>query len=320
MKHEKKEIIAMTTIITVIGILIIISSLVWACQHVSKGRTHITAAVSIAAIGVLVGLGLTMRNRIVEFTINRIGSFKAQAEADAGDIAEIKKRVEAQSATVDLVAKEAEEAKRLYEDLAHKHDLADENLASIVETMKAMNKNQEATTEILGEVSNLSSELQLLAKFTMTVDAAQNDDRHAFDELKSWAFDASHPFSARSIDVVNAILRKHDSAMLSIPLLRNTPSVNYSTMSMEELIRRFHNVRSSDVESKVAHIRVIGNRKDFSRKDRMQFLIDIIKTNLSLYVVEHAGRLFAEESQLEVKPLAVEEMLDWWESNKDQIK
>ncbi len=65
-----------------------------------------------------------------------VGTIKAaaeRAESDAGEIEEIRKRVEAQAATMDLVAKESAEAKTLLNDLSEQNKIAESQIQSLAE-------------------------------------------------------------------------------------------------------------------------------------------------------------------------------------------
>jgi len=50
-----------------------------------------------------------------------------------------------------------------------------------------------------------------------------------------------------------------------------------------------------------------------------QFLVDVLRNDSSLRVVEYAGLYFAKESRTKLKRLAVKQHIEWWEKNKDSI-
>ncbi len=93
-----------------LGILLVVNSLLLAIYCASTGHQHIKSIITVCLIAAFVGIVFTMHDRAIEITFNKIGTIKAAAEqatADAKEIAEIKKRIEAQSATVDIVAQRA---------------------------------------------------------------------------------------------------------------------------------------------------------------------------------------------------------------------
>jgi hypothetical protein len=61
-------------------------------------------------------------------------------------------------------------------------------------------------------------------------------------------------------------------------------------------------------------------RTDIPKKDRLAFLVEVLRTDESLNVVEYAGRWFANGTGDKLKPLAIPLHLEWWEKNKDSIK
>lgn len=94
----------------ILGILIIINSLVVTCYWVGGDHQHKGWVMFICFLAVFVGMFFTLHDRAIEIIFPKIGSIKAAAEqvtADAKEVSDIKKRIEAQSATVDLIAKEA---------------------------------------------------------------------------------------------------------------------------------------------------------------------------------------------------------------------
>jgi hypothetical protein len=64
----------------------------------------------------------------------------------------------------------------------------------------------------------------------------------------------------------------------------------------------------------------VWQRNDFTKKEKMEFLVDIIKSEKNLGFLEYAGQCFLEESKQKVYPIAYWELLKWWEEHKDEIK
>ncbi|MBU1194959.1 MAG: hypothetical protein KKE62_10170 [Proteobacteria bacterium] len=93
-----------------IGFLIIANAIIivswWLMgEHPNKGW-----AFTICLAVIFFGAFIVLHERITEISVKNIGTIKAAVEratADANEIAEIRKRIEAQSATVDLVAQKA---------------------------------------------------------------------------------------------------------------------------------------------------------------------------------------------------------------------
>ncbi len=94
-------------------------------------------------IAVISGLALTFHERAIEITFGKYATLKAaaaQATTDAGEIAIIRQRVEAQAATMDLVAKESSDAKRLLGELRSENKDAENKLGQFDEKLKQINE------------------------------------------------------------------------------------------------------------------------------------------------------------------------------------
>lgn len=114
-----------------IGALLIINALFITAWWVMGEHLHKGWAFTLCLSAIFVGSFLVLQERVTELTVKGIGTIKSaaeQASADANLIADLKSRVEAQSATVNLVAKEAADAKQLVNDLSEKNMARQENL------------------------------------------------------------------------------------------------------------------------------------------------------------------------------------------------
>jgi hypothetical protein len=158
--------------------------------------------------------------------------------------------------------------------------------------------------------SGALAELRETSEYVMTVVAAQNDDRKAFDQLKTWADDNSSPFSVRAEQVWNKILSEHATPFsysgFTVPW---TEGVDPSKLSLEELKAAY---RSAQPNIRLALLEYIWNREDIAKNQKMAFLVDVMKTDASLQVVEYAARFFMKESNQKIKPLAIDPLLKWW--------
>lgn len=290
-----------------IGVLLILNSLVVAGWWLSQQKSGMAACVTLCLIAIFAGIVLIFNERAVEITIDKVGTIKAvaeQAKVDAKTIAEIRERIEGQAATVDAVAKQAADAKRISEDVQKKNEQADEKLKDIDEAVK--------------QGKSAVAELQAYTAFNNTVLAAQNDSRIAFDQVKAWAKDKSYSFAQAAQQAWQTILDSHASPMseggFTIPW---NEGVDASKLSLQEL-RASYAVAPAHI--RLGLVEYIRNRKDISKQDKMQFFVDVIRTDKSLKVVEYAGRYFTQESKDKLKPLAIEQHIEWWEKNKDSIK
>ena len=91
-----------------------------------------------------------------------------------------------------------------------------------------------------------------------------------------------------------------------------------SKFNIKEL--RYIYEKNTPVYMRPALIEFIWKRNDISKKERMQFLVDVIENDRSLTAVEYAGRFFAVAAELKIKPMAVGYFVDWWKNNKDKLQ
>lgn len=294
--------------IELVGALLIISALVITAWWVTGEHPHKKWAFTLCLSSVFVGAFLVLQERVTELTVKGIGTIKSaakQASTDANAISDLKSRVEAQSATVNLIAKEASDAKQLVNDLSEKNSKAEEKLSQLDKSISD---------------GNLAvKELQLYTQFNTTVLAAQNDNRRAYDQLWAWSDDSTFPFQKAAAQAVQTIMDQHNPAMV-----RGGFSVSWNEgvdpqkLSLPELLQV--------LKSALPHIRlgilefVWQKRTDITKRDRLQFLVDVLSSDESLQVIEYAGRYFAQGTGDKLKPIAIGSHLKWWEDNKDSIE
>ncbi|MBO1225489.1 MAG: hypothetical protein JYX80_13785 [Candidatus Scalindua sediminis] len=247
---------------------------------------------------------MILQDRITELTVQGVGTIKAatqQVESDAQAVSDLKERVENQSATVDLVAKEASKAKALSEEVADKNQRAEEKLAILDDSIKKANKT----------LTNLN----LTSEFTLTVSAAQNDDRKAFDKLKEWSQDTTNPFSSKAAQAWHTIYESHNEPMynsnFTVPW---NEGIDPSKLLLPELIQQY---KGASVQLRPALLEYIWKRDDIPKVDRLDFMIETMKHDSSLAAVEYSGRHFTSGTELKIKPSAVEYLVGWWSEHRD---
>jgi len=169
--------------------------------------------------------------------------------------------------------------------------------------------------EEIGKARGTRDDLRVRSEFTTTVIFAQNDDRQAFDKLKTWSDDANFPFKDEAQQAWMKILDEHATPFaLSGFTVPWTEGVDPANISFERLKASF---QSAPAFVRVGLVEYIWKkRQDISKKDKMEFLVEVMKSDKNLSVVEYAGRFFAGESKQKIKPLATDVLLDWWGKNK----
>jgi hypothetical protein len=159
--------------------------------------------------------------------------------------------------------------------------------------------------------------VQNTAAFLDVVTAAQNDDRQAFDKLKNWADD---PTFNRQSDAKQVYVSIVDAYETPIGYTYNVPwneGVDPLKLSFEDLCNEYSKLLPFEFRAGI--LQYIWNRKNFSKKQKMSLMIDVMKKDKSLKVVAEASKLFQIESKQNKKRLLVDLIFAWWERNKDTI-
>lgn len=159
-------------------------------------------------------------------------------------------------------------------------------------------------------------DLDEVSEFTMTVVAAQNDDRIAYDKIQEWAKNNNYRFSSEADQAWIAIYESHNNQMYTKGDVPWDAGVDPSKFSLSDLDRQY---QSLHVQLKPNFLEYIWTRNDISEFDRLEFMINVIKTDPSLKAVEYAGRIFARGTKQGIKALSVDHFLEWWELHKDEL-
>lgn len=149
--------------IQLIGILIIVNTLVLSAWWLTAKQSWSTGFTTVSVLACLIGLALVLNERALELSFGKFGKIKAaaqQAETDAKEIAQIRKRVEAQAATMDLVAKESAEAKRLLADLSKQNQIAEQKLKELGERTSEVVRLPDGRTKFGNIITGVPSTLQ----------------------------------------------------------------------------------------------------------------------------------------------------------------
>jgi hypothetical protein len=170
--------------------------------------------------------------------------------------------------------------------------------------------------QIKAEIS--LKEINQTLQFTRTYISATYDDREAFDLLEKWADDKNFPFQKQALKASIEILDKYNPPMarggFRIPW---KPGVDPEKLTIGRVKVVY---RKAPVVYRPALIEFVWKKKNYSKYDKMKFMIEIIGSDKSLKAVEYAGRYFAQGAKLELKPLAAKPMLKWWSENGARLK
>jgi hypothetical protein len=140
----------------VLGLLVIVNALILSASWMvgdnanKVGNATKVGVVSVTLIAVFAGFFLLVSERSTEVSVQGVGSIKAAAAAvkeDAKDVAEIKTRVENQSATIDMVAAKATQAQALTEQMKRTLDFSVTVQKALADDRAAFNHLQDYARE-----------------------------------------------------------------------------------------------------------------------------------------------------------------------------
>jgi hypothetical protein len=218
-------------VILIVGVLVFGGWCAVTRSPAAKG-SHVSfkAIAGLVLIGCFLGFACLLADRITGFSIRGIGSLQAvtaQAMTDAAQVADLRQRVENQSATVDLVASQATKANTLSGTVASQVKEAEQKL-------KVLNKTIE---DAKSTVDNLRQE----GDFTLIVLKAENDDRKSFDELWKLSQDPSYRFTDMARAVWTTVLDAHANPIFeTFAPITWADGVDPKKLSLNDLAQLFY--------------------------------------------------------------------------------
>lgn len=261
----------------------------------------------IGSLAIFAGIVLGIEDRITK-VVSPFGKLTAATEkatADAQAISQLKERVEDQSATVDLVATQAAKAKEMSQ-------VATTQVTKVQQQIDALNK-------VISEAAVTLGSLKEEEEFRGLVIAAQNDDRASYDRLANIAVDKKGRFSAAAMDAYRTITSAHSSAIYTSDFKNYwRQDIDPSKFSFIELQKIYH---TAPAQFRPPLLEYIWKRNDIPKLSRMDFMIDVMKTDSSLTAAEYASRYFLEGGDLTQKMnlMAFDSLYEWWTQHRGEF-
>jgi len=163
------------------------------------------------------------------------------------------------------------------------------------------------------KINNLSTETDFMTVFN----SAQSNDRAAFEKLKIWSEDNDSPYRERASQAYRKIMEDHQ---LGLPLNPVDPPWKPGIDPSQLTFHQLREIYDGAGTHRPGVLKYVMQRKDITKKEKMQFLIDIIKSEQNLKFLEYAGQCFIGESKQNVYKIAYWEHIKWWDEHKDEIK
>lgn len=216
---------------------------------------------------------------------------------------------------------ESKKIQSLIEDTARKYTVGDVQRYISDRVDKAVVPVQQSLDQKLQESSKLVADLSLAREFTLTIIAAQSDDWSAFHKLEGWSNDKSFPFQEMAAKATVRIRSSYvgfiSEPYLEIPWNKDTDP---KKLSLDELKSIY---ASLDPLFHAALVHTVWQRSDIPKKERMEFLMNVLETSNSLTAKDYAGKFFVEgtgDKNLKWSPFVTTPILSWWTENKETIQ
>jgi len=183
---------------------------------------------------------------------------------------------------------------------------------------------QHISAKITPKISAVDKSVKALEKnveFNAVSSAAQNDDKFAFEQLQKWTQDKSYPLREKAEQSYNLIVFSKKGTQTYLTgeyVYAGLPGVDISKLSLAELKAQYQkDILPGFRFSLLEHI---NGRKNISRKDKIAFFIDVLKTDKSLDVSLHAAELINKLSGQQLDVFNTKLFLDWYDKNGHSIK
>jgi archaellum component FlaC len=241
----------------------------------------------------------------VESFKSQVAQQSAEFKLVVADVNTLREGIQNQRAALDRINEDVAETKKRIADMGGRNADAEQKLAGLEKAVEQSNQ--------------VLSQLQLSANFSSVVLGAQNDDRRAYDQLWTWAEDKSFALREAAARAVQTIMDQHDPAIVvEGHTVTWNEGVDPNKLALPELWQAF---RSAPPNMRLGVVEFVWTKRpDLSKRDRLQFLADVLRTDDRLSVIEHAGRYFAQGTGDKIKPIAITAHLRWWNVNAHTIK
>ena len=176
----------------------------------------------------------------------------------------------------------------------------------------------EKTDSQLQKAADAVSRLDKLSEFYELATRLRSDDRKAFDSIMRMTGNPSDPRFAQACAVINDLPKEVEILNLleypvdwkALNIDPGTADISTLTMAMQKLQPIF--------QTKVMD--TVWSTERFSKRDRIQFILDNMVNTSSLRCLDKGCRLLGGESSLNKNFLAWQEYPRWWESHKQNYK
>ena len=227
-----------------------------------------------------------------------------QAAADANSINIIRRRVENQSATIDMIAataKTSESTAKLAQD-------------RLQETEKII----DSLHQVVAQADITLKRLQQSAQVTTFIADAEDDDRSALNELLRVSQDPSNPDAQRAQAAWNTITT---GAYTGIQLIFPVPwnkGIDPTKLDLEQLKTGYMEAKTQLLQ--VGLLQYIAGRSDFSKMAKAEFFLAVYKDSKSIKNAAYAAHQFYDITKGDLPIFQVELATAWWSMHRQEFQ
>lgn len=162
------------------------------------------------------------------------------------------------------------------------------------------------------EVKTSLDQLNEVRSFVLTVERAFRDDRKSFEELLLAARSRNHPFQSTAKKMVQEIFDEITQEP-SVVNAAQTADLGRGIHSLDDFKQQY-STASASLHSVL--LQVLAGHPGISQKEKIDFFIQVIRSDRSLRAVHRAIKLVDADAKLGKPFTAYEYYLDWWAQNK----
>jgi tetratricopeptide (TPR) repeat protein len=275
-------------------------------------------------ISLISGVALIVIDRITEIPVPYIGAIKTaekQATSDAEKISKLKERIEAQSATIDLVAQNATDAKKLsteakslYEDLSNKNKIADKELKNISDKILPLEVKADSLSTLTKKTRKEILHMQERLNIQKLMIASKAGSRSDYEKLTKIAGKISriHTYANTALEDIFFYFDAERNIEGRILLDRVTGKPILYTV--DEVIDIYHNTDTS-LGLRESAINTLAKLK---KDTAVQEICDSIDKEQNLRVIARMIRALSILTGKYFETLDINKVKIWWEN--DTIK
>ena len=285
------------------GLLILLNTLFVSGYFVFGTSADIKRISGFAAVGAILSLILIISDRVTHIKLDGIGEIAAaaeKAEASAERILEIEQEVETHRDTIALVARDANDTRK--------------QLGSVTDTIHKLQQQMVDIDGLQDNASKALNRLSSLSDFYNDMMSARSDDRQAFERVSSISYDGSDFRNEQARQFLEVLPKEIEVLnILDYQVPWDTLLITPETASFQTLQNAISQLQPIH-QSKL--IETIWETDRFPKKQRIQFMIDVIANTSSMRCLDKATRLLDNEANVGKNFLGRSLYRQWWETNE----